>query len=539
MSMEKTDMNGQKEIMEFFTKTVPCGFLKYTCEKQPRVTYINSTMLEMLRIPETDDEYLEMCKSNIYFFIPPDERRRFSKYLNHVYADETPFAGEISLLRCDGMRAYVFGWVTKAVNENGEEEFQSLFMDITEQRQTLKERETEKYLRGLSEVYDKIFEFNFSAMTFKCLCSQDGSTFKKVENVPMKMPDALENYLLPMIAEEDRDAVRTFFVNFSQKRTPDAKPEQVRYRARSADGTFKQYLGVFIRVDDLVSLYCCRETHDSAALKSENEQLKENMRDLVRHFSDGIAAFEVSPEREVKPLYASENVRDFFGYSEDEWLALAEKYMPFEDFVRNSQSGVEEYLEFLRRGEAVFTYFDHRTKMERKIKAVLSQKGMTSRFSRYVMLYPVDTSGDAAKGSRNIRIRTFGYFDVFVGDRPIAFSNKKSKELLALLVDRRGGYVTSEEAIGFLWEDEPANSVTFARYRKVALRLKNTLEEYGISDIIESKDGKRRIVAEKVGCDLYDYLSGKEEYSGLFKGSYLTNYSWGETTLGELSGNLE
>ena len=33
------------------------------------------------------------------------------------------------------------------------------------------------------------------------------------------------------------------------------------------------------------------------------------------------------------------------------------------------------------------------------------------------------------------------------------------------------------------------------------------------------------------------YLSGKEEYSQLFKGSYLTNYSWSENTLGELMNN--
>ena len=39
---------------------------------------------------------------------------------------------------------------------------------------------------------------------------------------------------------------------------------------------------------------------------------------------------------------------------------------------------------------------------------------------------------------------------------------------------------------------------------------------------------------DQVQCDLYQYLSGKEEYAQLFRGSYLTNYSWGETTLGEL-----
>ena len=134
----------------------------------------------------------------------------------------------------------------------------------------------------------------------------------------------------------------------------------------------------------------------------------------------------------------------------------------------------------------------------------------------------------------NVLIRTFGYFDVFVDGNPIAFRNKKSKELLALLVDRKGGYVTSEEAISFLWEDETVSTLTLSRYRKVALRLKSTLEEYGILDIIEAVDGKRRIVMDKVECDLYQYLSGKEEFAQLFKGSYLSNFSWGETTLGEL-----
>ena len=76
-----------------------------------------------------------------------------------------------------------------------------------------------------------------------------------------------------------------------------------------------------------------------------------------------------------------------------------------------------------------------------------------------------------------------------------------------------------------------------ARYRKVALRLKNILEEYGVADIVESVNGKRRLIPEMVKCDLYDYLTGKQEYAQLFKGSYLTNYSWGESTLAELTGD--
>lgn len=71
----------------------------------------------------------------------------------------------------------------------------------------------------------------------------------------------------------------------------------------------------------------------------------------------------------------------------------------------------------------------------------------------------------------------------------------------------------------------------------MVLRLKNILEEYGISDIVESVNGKRRQVTDKVRCGLYDYLSGQEAYAQLFKGSYLSNYSWGENTLAELTGD--
>lgn len=191
----------------------------------------------------------------------------------------------------------------------------------------------------------------------------------------------------------------------------------------------------------------------------------------------------------------------------------------------------------MEAGEADFTYVDTKTGAFHRVKAICSQKCSDDSSTRYVMLYSlndkIQLSETEAEGAR-IYIRTFGYFDVFVDEKPIAFRNKKSKELFALLVDRRGGFISSEEAISFLWEDETVNNVTLARYRKVALRLKNILEEYGIADVVESIDGKRRIVTEKVRCDLYDYLSQKEEYVQLFKGSYLTNYSWGEMTLGEL-----
>ena len=546
-----TDIKNENDDLRFLNDTIPCGFLRYTCEKHPRITYINSKMIELLRFPEVKDgeiDYLEMYKSNIFLMIPMEERRRFSKYLNRVYSAEAPIAGEMTLLRCDGTRAHIFGWVTKCINEQGVAEFQSVCMDITERYQARKTSENKRYLKALTDVYDKIFEFNLDANTVKCLHCDENSSFKKFEDIAMQIEDALEKWLLAAIDPKDCGEVRSFFKDFCQKRLYDdgTKPPQISYKARSSTGEIKQYSGVFIRYDESVSFYCCREIQDTAessALKIENDKLKESMRDLVVQFSDGIAAFEVSPDGLVKPLYASENVCEFFGYTKEEWIPLTERYTPLESFVAYSEAIYEDFAELLRKGEAEFTYFDYTTETEKKIKAICSQKEANGKTSRYVMLYAMDNAGTEDKKAlpenRAVSIRTFGYFDVFVGGTPIAFRNKKSKELFALLVDRKGGYVTSEEAISFLWEDEPANAVTLSRYRKVALRLKNTLEEYGISEIVESVDGKRRIVMEKVECDLYQYLSGKAEYAQLFKGSYLTNYSWGENTLGELIGYQE
>lgn len=136
-----------------------------------------------------------------------------------------------------------------------------------------------------------------------------------------------------------------------------------------------------------------------------------------------------------------------------------------------------------------------------------------------------------------IEIRTFGYFDVFVDGRPIAFRSEKAKELLALLVDRRGGYVTSADIITALWEDEPITAQTRTRCRKVALRLNRTLEANGAAHIMESVRGKRRIVPEAVACDLFDFLSPVPNRKAAFRGSYLKNYSWAEATLAELMQN--
>lgn len=543
-----TDVKKEIDNLQFLSQTIPCGFIKYTCEKQPKITYINKQMMKFLQIPEPDEgeiDYLEMYKDNIFLMIPIEERRRFALYLNRVYTAGVPIAGEITVMRCNGTRAHLFGWVTKAVNEQGTEEFQSVCMDVTERHREKILNEEKRYLKALNDIYDKIFKYDLSNNTVNCLDSHNSPMFKWLENIPMQMEDATEKWITGTVIEEDRERVREFFNAFRRKNLYKSgeAPPQICYKARSSSGKIKTYSGIFLKMNESISFYCCRcvpDSEETEALKSENISLKETVQELVSRFKEGIAAFEVRKDY-VTPLYASDNVCEFFGFSKEEWLPLMQNSTLIKDFVSRSKVDYEDFAELLRTGEAEFTYYDLGIKDERRIKAICSPKSPEAS-PRYVMLYNIGGSTTLpdleTAGSPTVYIRTFGYFDVFVGEKPIPFRNKKSKELLALLVDRRGGYITSEEAIGFLWEDEPVSPVTLARYRKVALRLKNTLEEYGISDVVESVDGKRRIVMENVKCDLYDYLSGNEKDSQLFKGSYLTNYSWGETTLAELTRNM-
>lgn len=551
-----TAIKAENHNLQLLNETIPCGVVKYTCEKQPRITYVNSRMLEMLRFQEMDgleSDNLEMYKSNIFLMIPMEERQKFAHFLRQVYTQETTIAGEITVNRCDGTRARLYGWVTKCVNVQGQEEFQSVCMDVTEKYQAQKAAEMERYLNALKDVYDKIFEYDFANRTVKFVYGKRPAMFKQMENIPMSLREATEQWIQNNVMQEDRVRVLEFFRNFYQHKeaAAEGQPMQIQYRAISSEGKPQTYAGIFIKMEKSVYLYCCRRVEEEAEGGAEKTKtIFSSVNEEKLHFSEGVVAFEVQGGI-VTPLYASDNVCEFFGYTREEWAQKIGKKHSIRQFVSQSEAGYAQFQKLLENGEAEFTYMDLKQNKLRQIKAICSQKLPDSNSPRYIMLYNVEdkTEGQIAakkelwkpemvgeKKASGVYIRTFGYFDVFVDGKPIAFRNEKSKELLALLVDRRGGYITSGEAISFLWEEETVNSLTLARYRKVALRLKNILEEYGIADIVEAVDGKRRIVTEKVDCDLYEYLSGKEEYAQLFKGSYLSNYSWGENTLGELLG---
>lgn len=137
-----------------------------------------------------------------------------------------------------------------------------------------------------------------------------------------------------------------------------------------------------------------------------------------------------------------------------------------------------------------------------------------------------DVGGDplsAVAAQKQINVTLFGSFRLAVDGRAVNIRSAKAKELLALLIERRGAFVSTREIIAMLWECEP-DETTRARARKVASRLMAELNRNGIGYIVESDRGARRVVAEYIECDYYDYRDGLREPSG----DFLPEYSWAE-----------
>ncbi len=123
---------------------------------------------------------------------------------------------------------------------------------------------------------------------------------------------------------------------------------------------------------------------------------------------------------------------------------------------------------------------------------------------------------------RNIRIKAFPRFDLYVNDVLVDFERNKSKELLALLVDHRGGELTMEEAITKLWVDKKSD-LAKRLYRDAVSRLKLKLKQYGLENIVTFNRARAYLNTTGISCDYWDYLDKKEVS---FFGEYMRPYEW-------------
>ena len=125
---------------------------------------------------------------------------------------------------------------------------------------------------------------------------------------------------------------------------------------------------------------------------------------------------------------------------------------------------------------------------------------------------------------KRIRVRAFGNFEVFVDGKPAKFRYQKTKELFACLVDREGALCSFGELCERLFEDEEEHKNYFKSLRKDLLDAMNAA---GCGDVIVHQRGLLGVRKERIFCDYYDWLDGKQTEPD-FQGEYMNQYSWGE-----------
>lgn len=535
-----------------------CGEIVFRLDPVPRIVNISSSMLNMMKADLNDKGWINSLHSNINVFLPEKlikyflncckiaRERNLPVYFNHDFYDYHRW-----LVKSHGWVYYV-----KELDEYHLVELKDKYFSSEIQS---------RMYQIVSDMFDGVFELNVDTMLIAPV---------KIDITDFGMLDArttlevFRNVFTDSIVHaESRKNIRKFFKGLESKQRK--IPASVEFRAKGKESWYKIYVAECM--DDKVLLCISDISHEKQLADIQKRLLTDTTTEILNR-----AGFEATCEAQ----FSHADFDDAYNV-----LVLIELVNLFEHPLTEQEEMLKHAAEAIRKTvnkndvlarfrEDAFILCMHdlsgREELEAKLgnlRQCLKKKVAEEMIPQFRIgysrcthnpekkyhcafdeaaqaLYSASTDGTdnvvdfesmnsvtAKRGVHSVRIHTFGYFDVYVDGLPIQFRHKKAKELLAVLVDRRGGYISNDDGISYLWPEEPSNKSTQARFRKVAMQLKNTLKEYGIDYIIEKSDRERRLVRSFVDCDLFHYLDGDKEYVRLYDGSYMTNYSWSEYSI--------
>lgn len=145
---------------------------------------------------------------------------------------------------------------------------------------------------------------------------------------------------------------------------------------------------------------------------------------------------------------------------------------------------------------------------------------------------------DVSRKTKNIRVQCFGNFEVFVGDRMLRFSRRKSKELFAYLIDRRGASVTMAEIASVLWADGIYDRSRNNQIHSYLHDLSETLKRETGEDLVIRKRNALAVDVSRIDCDYLRFLAGDAAAVNSYVGEYMSQYWWAEFTTGTLTAQL-
>ena len=130
-------------------------------------------------------------------------------------------------------------------------------------------------------------------------------------------------------------------------------------------------------------------------------------------------------------------------------------------------------------------------------------------------------------GSKLLKVKCFGNFEVYSNGAPLIFKRTKTKELLAFLIDRNGAGVTTKQICAKLWENNTDDLKNMNYLYQLIKDLTCALKGAGAEGVLVKKSHTYAIDPKKLDCDYYNYL---EKGRPKFFGEYMSQYSWAEST---------
>lgn len=145
------------------------------------------------------------------------------------------------------------------------------------------------------------------------------------------------------------------------------------------------------------------------------------------------------------------------------------------------------------------------------------------------LLYQLDKHA-----SDSLRVQCFGNFDIYKNGRQLVFKRKKSKELLAYLVHRRGTACSTRELAAVLFEDIPFDRSQQNYMQTIVSDLCHTLSSYSCKNVLIKDYGTMAVDTSRLDCDYYRFLELDPAAVNSYTGEYMEQYEWAQFMTGFL-----
>lgn len=521
-------------ILRLSDPACPLAYMQCSYEKYPKLLYANQKMMDILEISDLEEcQILEFMKENIYFFLPSDERDKYTAYLDLVTKNKFITISH-KVITVNNTVITLNGYMGVLIQND------DIFFYMIYSNHNGAELSTiDSIFTVLESAYNIIFEVNTVSQTVSCIHGDKTSDIGKLFSAEMTVSSAIDFWTHNYIVKEDQKRASTFLkkIQAHDFHSSDVKTLQEEFRVLWDDNVIYSFIcnAFSFRKDHI--LVCCRDTEKVQFSGTKAREVR-SLKKLHTYFdkistadSNVLASiiFELNDNGICNIIYASQTFFSMMHWRYDQYFHYIDEGIPLNSIRKKVQEvlGTDIHMRLLN-GETVYA---HVAPYHEQISISCTEKisGIYEIVAKTESL-PVPESIPKS----GIYVRTFGFFDIFVNGIAISFTNEKEKELLALLIDRNGGILTFSTAAPLLWEGDTISNNLKAKFRKLIFSLKSTLAKNGLSHILVSNNGAHCIDVSAVTCDYYEMINGNPRYKKTFHNTYMADYSWGEYTLAKL-----